>query len=312
MVDGPNFIIGGAPKCGTTAMADYLRDHPSIFLSGIKEPFYWASDMPSMRSSQGVDTFEKYLDLFRYASSGETQIGEGSTLYLYSEPAIRDVLQWRPDMKFIFMLRRPAEIAHAYHMQMIFHEFEDTTSFPDAWAKCSERRSSGTPVAVRCRERKLLQYDAIASIGSQLKRAVDLIPAENRLVLLFDDFVADTKAAYTQACQFLGVEDDGRSEFAKTNSAMKSRNPTLTRMMRSPIVRDTTQFLKRHLSGSIYSWARTAKHSLMFRNTSRDPLGEDFNRQLHDFFIPEVELVEELLGRNLDSWKRPKISKKTA
>ncbi|MBI3756314.1 MAG: sulfotransferase, partial [Deltaproteobacteria bacterium] len=37
----PNFFIVGAPKCGTTAMYEYLKQHPEIFMpEDEKEPFY--------------------------------------------------------------------------------------------------------------------------------------------------------------------------------------------------------------------------------------------------------------------------------
>ena len=39
----PNFFIVGAPKCGTTAMNDYLNRHPDIFMA-TKELHYFGSD----------------------------------------------------------------------------------------------------------------------------------------------------------------------------------------------------------------------------------------------------------------------------
>ena len=33
----PNFFIVGAPKCGTTAMNDYLKQHPDIYIPAKKE-----------------------------------------------------------------------------------------------------------------------------------------------------------------------------------------------------------------------------------------------------------------------------------
>src|SRR5258706_7889695 len=42
----PDFFIVGAPKSGTTALYNYLKLHPDIFLSPLKEPNFFASDMP--------------------------------------------------------------------------------------------------------------------------------------------------------------------------------------------------------------------------------------------------------------------------
>jgi hypothetical protein len=40
----PDFIIGGAPKCGTTALFEYLNQHPQVFTSTPKEPHFFASE----------------------------------------------------------------------------------------------------------------------------------------------------------------------------------------------------------------------------------------------------------------------------
>ena len=41
----PNFLIVGAPKCGTTAMHVYLRRRPDVFMPDKKEPHYFADDV---------------------------------------------------------------------------------------------------------------------------------------------------------------------------------------------------------------------------------------------------------------------------
>ena len=41
----PDFYIVGAFKCGTTAMYDYLRPHPQVFMPFHKEPLYFGEDL---------------------------------------------------------------------------------------------------------------------------------------------------------------------------------------------------------------------------------------------------------------------------
>jgi hypothetical protein len=41
----PEFFIVGAPKCGTTAMQEYLRQHPNIFMPDMKEINHFADDL---------------------------------------------------------------------------------------------------------------------------------------------------------------------------------------------------------------------------------------------------------------------------
>jgi hypothetical protein len=58
----PNFFILGAPKCGTTSLAEWLGTHPNIFLSAVKEPHFFNTD-----DRRGVMTLATYEDLFRLA-----------------------------------------------------------------------------------------------------------------------------------------------------------------------------------------------------------------------------------------------------
>jgi hypothetical protein len=38
----PNFFIVGARKCGTTSLYFYLKKIPGVYMSPVKEPFYFA------------------------------------------------------------------------------------------------------------------------------------------------------------------------------------------------------------------------------------------------------------------------------
>ena len=100
---GPDFFIIGAPKCGTTALAHYLSEHPQVCFSYPKEPYYWADDFPGIQRRFGIRSLEKYLQLFEPSSSIKTAFGEGSTIYLASSTAVDRILQFKPDAKFIVM-----------------------------------------------------------------------------------------------------------------------------------------------------------------------------------------------------------------
>jgi len=41
----PNFFIIGAPKSGTTSLYEYLVGHPDVFMSAVKEPMYFSTDV---------------------------------------------------------------------------------------------------------------------------------------------------------------------------------------------------------------------------------------------------------------------------
>src|SRR6185312_16840962 len=99
----PNFFIIGAPKCGTTALSEYLRRHPNIGFSEQKEPHYFNDDF----SSRHIYSLDEYMKCFASNSADKVAIGEASVFYLSSRSAVRNILQHMPDAKFIVMLRDP-------------------------------------------------------------------------------------------------------------------------------------------------------------------------------------------------------------
>lgn len=299
----PNLLLAGAPKCGTTSLANYLRCHPRVFFALTKEPFFWASDFPELRSSEQIESLPKYLELFSHAGPECEVIAEGSTLYLYSERAIKDSLAFNPEMKYIVMLRRPSDVAYAFHMQMRFHEAEDVVDFETAWRLQDRRQSDQALIPKKCKSPKLLQYGEVAALGSQLESAMRLIPPTQLHVIFFEDFISETQAIYERTLEFLGIASDNRTVFCRDNAAMRPNSVLLTRLIRSRAARQMTYFLKQRIKGQTYDTLRKFKNGLLFRSTKRIPLTREFENELARYFRPEVEKLEQLLDRDLGKWK---------
>ena len=83
----PDFFIVGAPKCGTTAMIDYLKQHPEVFVPDRKELDYFGSDLVFKGHRL---TEAEYLSFFSRATT-EKRAGEGSVWYLHSTTAALEI-----------------------------------------------------------------------------------------------------------------------------------------------------------------------------------------------------------------------------
>lgn len=137
MTAGPNFFIVGTGKAGTTSLYRYLSQHPQIYMSPIKEPSYFASEVrlenlsPAFRKhvrrqSIGMSNplgwlvldWNEYLELFRNAN-GEKAIGEATPSYLWSESAAANIHARIPHAKIIMMLRDPAERAFSQYLHQL-------------------------------------------------------------------------------------------------------------------------------------------------------------------------------------------------
>jgi len=111
----PDLFIVGAPRSGTTALYEYLRSHPDIFMCTPKEPNYFSFDMNRPRAA---NTEEEYLRLFKNAH--EKVAGEASVWYLYSKVAIAEIMRFNPDAKIIAMVRSPIDWFRSWHAHRFF------------------------------------------------------------------------------------------------------------------------------------------------------------------------------------------------
>lgn len=297
MSSKPNFFIVGAPKCGTTAMSEYLRSHPGVFMSERKEPHFFSSDLGLNRRS-----LDQYLKLFMKASPQQTVVAEASTTYIYSAVALQQLKEFNPDAKLMVMLRRPSDLAYAIHGQCLLAGIEIETDFEKAWS-LQGIRAAGKQLPPVCPSYKVLQYKWMASIGSQLQRILELFPRDRVHVTLMDDFVADPRREYLRLLSFLNLPDDGRTDFPRINEAKSHKWLWLGHFSRQ---------MRRRMGKAFFF----LQESTGFRGTglirlinyynlekrSRPPLSPEFRNYLDEVFDDEVKLLEVLLERDLNDW----------
>lgn len=286
-------------------MAHYLGSHESVFMSNPKEPFYWCQDYPRSKSWHGMTSQAAYLKLFESANRAQhLAIGESSTTYFQSRVAIKNILAFNPDARIIAMLRDPVQVAHAMHGELRRHFLEDEADFERAW-RLQESRARGENLPQNPRMEHQLQYRDLVSYGQHLKRLFDVVPAQQRLVILFDDFVADTRRSYLETLCFLGLPDDGRTEFPQVHPAKVNRSQWLSRLHMDPPngLRRPMAIARRFYSGLPVS-AKSCLSRLLSRRQTRTPLREDFRRELRSEVAEEVDLASNLLGRDLSHWER--------
>jgi hypothetical protein len=288
----PNFFILGAPKCGTTSMAAWLGAHPCVFIPATKEPhFFNTDDTPDVAS---LDAYER---LFAPATPDHRAIGEASVWYLSSAVAIDNIRRYQPDARFIVMLRNPVDMAPALHAEMLISGQETVRDFRTAWDVQHERRQ-GRRIPALSRGRRRFLYADVCALGTQLQRLFAAVPRESVLPVLLDDVIADPGAEYRRALHFLGVGDDGRTDFPAYNRGRTIRFPYLTRALFLAIrVKDRTGI---RLNAGI--WGRVADWNVV--EMPRPALPPDLAATLRRHFASEVALLSDLLSRDLHHWLR--------
>ena len=112
----PNFFIVGVPKGGTTSLHEYLNDVPGIFMSKIKEPYFFSPIMiPDKLPFRPVRDKKKYIALFKNAKD-EKIIGESSTLYFFDPEAPNLIHKKIPHARILISLRDPIERLFSHYL----------------------------------------------------------------------------------------------------------------------------------------------------------------------------------------------------
>ncbi len=301
----PNTFIIGAPKTGTSALAMYLSEHPEVFFSNPKEPFYWCFDFPKLKHELMINSLDDYLELFKNANPDKHKIiAEGSTRYLRSEVAVRNILEFCPGAKFIIMARNPVELVQAYHMEQRYSMHEDIASFEEAWA-LQEARSQGKALPKGCREPAFLQYREVAKLGEQIRRVYELAPPENIKVILIDDLKTDALRVYKDALEFLEIRYDGRTDFPVVNSSHGHRLEWLAKLVLTPPrpLEKTVLRIRKHLWEARYPLIENLKAKLN-QKSPRNKISPELENRLYACFREDVTLLEKVIDRDLSAWKR--------
>jgi len=301
----PNFFIIGAPKCGTTSLAAWLAEHPNIYMSPVKEPFFFSTDLTLLPISRyrrtHISTLEEYENLFKDCKSHHVAVGEASTNYLYSSVAVPNILSYSDDPKFIVMIRNPIEMAPAVHMQKVFQGIEPERDFTKAWYLQFERaKGRKLPRGVPAR---FLMYKDWCSLGSQLERLYEWVPAQKSTVILLDDLRANPRHVWLKVLDFLGVPDDGRLHFPRLNPARQSRSWALHKLILRAYTLRNLLGIPRGALGPFKILSVVDRFN--WRPKSRPPIPPDVYRELVSSFADEVKKLERLLNRDLSHWLVP-------
>lgn len=224
----PSLFIVGAPKCGTTAWAQYLGAHPDIHISKLKEPHYFCTDFPKLKK---VSSDDEYLALFTPAVS-ETIIGEASASYLYSRDAAENLRRFAPDAKIIIFVRDRPGLLFSWHNQLLYNRVENRSDFEQAWRLSGKREPKDHGPA--CDERSFLDYRSFGMLSNQVERYFDCFPEQQIRVFHLDDWSREPRQTYLEIMRFLGVADDRRTEFPRVNEAMRSRSKLVRLFFRKP------------------------------------------------------------------------------
>jgi Sulfotransferase family len=310
----PNFFIVGAPKAGTTSLYHYLDQHPQIYMSPIKEPCYFASEirpenfgpelqdlvaretqalrkyldgpMREKRFGGTVTCWEDYLRLFRGVRE-EKAIGEASVCYLWSKTAARNIAAQIPDARILMILRDPAERAFSQYAHLVTN---GQIRMPFQEYIRSGLRSTGGKFGI---------FHPFLEFGlyyEQVKRFLELFPIENIRIYFYEDYRKQPAGTLADVCRFLEVSDSFTPDLSsKYLEPQVPRSIAIGYALKKYGVWQRAKLL---IPQALGPFAR----KLVFRRRKSLAMARKDRKCLIDYYREDIDRLSQLLNRDLSAW----------
>jgi hypothetical protein len=254
----PDFIIGGAPRSGTTWLALVADRHPAIQMAKppVPEPKFFLRD----------DLFERgltyYSETWFAGIPADVRAGEKSTNYLESATAAERIRRALPRVRLVFVLRNPVDRAYSNFLWSRQNGLE-TATFETALAE-EEDRERELPEQLRyARPHALFSRGLYADL---LRPYIERFPREQILVLRYEDIVSAPGDVASALHDFLGVavrRADGEEQEpinAAVDSATTSVSATTRRLLDTRYAAPNRR-LYELLGASFKPWPSLARES---------------------------------------------------
>lgn len=290
---GPDFIIIGAMKCGTTSLWAYLDSHPGITMSEPKETNFFKTERDLAR---GLDWYRSCFE--RGSGMRPTLFGDASPNYTkaHAFPGVPErIARQVPGVKLIYVVRDPIERLLSHYMHN---------------------------VAVG---REQLPLDQVIEPGSgyvqtsmyarQLREYREFFPDDALMVVDVSDLGSKTLETVTGILRFLGISTDvaeealavryHRSEVLRRPDPLQRRLPaerlrkiadrSLPRSLRERMDKETVRSVLRPFLPRTWTDGEPVERPVL---TDRQ------RESLVELFEPDIAELQSVTGLPSDTWLR--------
>lgn len=215
-----NFVIAGAQKSGTTALAHFLDQHSEIAMSQPKETHVFDTQ------SLDPETIHfRYAPFFEQAT--QTQLrGEATPIYLFLPDVLKALSEYNQSLKIIVLLRDPIDRAIS-HYEMARDRGEELLPLWRALLAESRRlKGDKTPLAEGSATRNQ-SYRSRGYYSRQLASLYRYFNHEQVLILPTSQLMSQHQKTVASVFTFLGVDPSFqvRPEIIFSTGGPKKRYP---------------------------------------------------------------------------------------
>jgi hypothetical protein len=277
----PNFFVVGAPKAGTTSLYEYLKPHPQVFLSEVKEPKYFT---PQLKESVSL---EQYRQLYCKAA-GISAIGDLTPFYLWESTAPQRIHDVSPNARIIVMLRDPVARAFSHYLMAVALGHEKA-SFSEAISRYRDREARDWYLSCH--------YIEQGMYAEQVERYLKIFPADRVAIFLFDELVSNPRQVLARIAGHLGIDPEPFAAVDLTEAHNTFRMPRYPKA-----IHFVWKFgLNRLVPPAVRK--RLNRNSMLF-NVKKPSMDEPSRCYLQELYEPDVARLEKLVGRNFPELRK--------
>lgn len=301
---GPNLFLVGAPKCGTTSLYEYLRQHPQVFFPSAqdknrywlaKEPCFFCTDI-AMSPAVSIKNRDEYLALYAGTDAYPWR-GDASACMLRSRTAPGLIKSFCPDARILVTLRPPVDMMHSYHKEVLRNGWENILDFHEAVTASSDRDKGlrlppNTPVP------QSLNYLFVSDFAPQIEAYYRTFGRAAVKVVLLEDLSARPAETFRSILEFLEVDPDFAPLFRIHNEGPKAGR------LESLLYRIHTIPGIRQASDALFPYPlrrRVLERVRRLGKRAREPI-DPRDAALRERCRPDVERLAKLIDRDLSHW----------
>lgn len=295
----PNFLIVGVARSGTTSLYNYLKQHPEVYMSPIKEPKYfafqgeqlqWAGPNDQKSVKNYIATLEEYQNLFKNVAH-EKAIGEISPWYLYSKTAASRIKSCIPDVKLIVILRNPIDRAYSNFLVNLKTGRESLDDFEKVIKQENQRIQQNWGWT--------FHYITRGFYYENLMRYFNLFEPHQIKIYIYEDLTSSPENLLYNLCQYLEVDDNFIFKTQKKHNISYIPKSRLLEELLNNFSIEKSRLVQGKVSKNI---AENLKQTLKQWNQKKTKMSPKIRDYLIDVYKEDIMKVQDLINRDLSSW----------
>lgn len=272
----PNFIISGFPHAGTTTLYYYLKQHPEIYFSKLKEPHFF---------TQYYEWGENwYLSHFK-SNKKFPAVGEATPNYCNSKIGMKRMYKFNPEFKLIIIMRNPVERLYSNYKWFVNH-YGENLSFENF---------------ISYNQDLIPKFKYCPIINNFLK----YFSKKNLFFLIFEKFIKDPNKYLKEICEFLDVNSKFKFDPKKIyqNRSLMPMSLSLQKINQKYFYPDYKEpFLIQSVKITINQFIIILNCWLKLRKFPE--LKEETRLHFNKYYKDDILNLEKLLNIELDEWKK--------